>query len=127
MRSGWCTEVDMVAVRNDGPAQAALRDRILSAAYDLFSTRGIRRVGIGAIVSRSGVARATVYRQFQSKDELVLAFLERRQVQWTYEAIEAEARRRGATPEQRLLAIFDVFDEWFHRKDFEACSFINVL
>jgi hypothetical protein len=34
---------------------------------------------------------------------------------------------RGSDPEQRLLAIFDVFDEWFHREDFEACSFINVL
>jgi hypothetical protein len=41
--------------------------------------------------------------------------------------VEAEARRRGSTPEEQLLAIFDLFDEWFHREDFEACSFINVL
>ena len=41
--------------------------------------------------------------------------------------VEAEARRRGATPEERLLAIFDVFDDWFQRDDFEACSFIKVL
>ena len=41
--------------------------------------------------------------------------------------MEAGARARGATPEERLLAIFDVFDEWFRREDFEACSFVNVL
>jgi hypothetical protein len=41
--------------------------------------------------------------------------------------VEAEARRRAATPEEQLLAIFDLFDEWFHRDDFEGCSFVNVL
>jgi hypothetical protein len=41
--------------------------------------------------------------------------------------VEAEARRGGETPEEQLLAIFDLFDEWFHRPDFEGCSFINVL
>jgi hypothetical protein len=38
-----------------------------------------------------------------------------------------QARRRGSTPEEQLLAIFGLFDEWFHREDFEGCSFINVL
>ena len=37
------------------------------------------------------------------------------------------AESRGATPDEQLLAIFDIFDEWFRREDFEACSFINVL
>lgn len=103
------------------------RERILSTACELFARRGVRDVGIDQIVRDSGVARATVYRYFPSKDELVLAFLQRREEQWTYEAIEAEAARRGPTAEQQLLAIFDIFDEWFHREDFEACSFINVL
>jgi AcrR family transcriptional regulator len=105
----------------------SVRERILNAAYGLFSRRGIRDVGIDAIVRESGVARATVYRHFASKDDLALAFLERRERQWTFAEIEAEARRRGATAEDQLLAVFDVFDDWFHRDDFEACSFINVL
>jgi hypothetical protein len=41
--------------------------------------------------------------------------------------VEAEARRRGSTPEAQLLAIFDTFDEWFRSADFDACAFINVL
>jgi len=109
-----------------GPELRA-RKRILDAAYDLFSRRGIRAVGIDEIVARAEVAKATLYRHFRTKDELVLSFLERREELWTKEFVEAEARRRGATPEERLVAIFDVFDEWFHDEKFEACSFINTL
>jgi AcrR family transcriptional regulator len=103
------------------------RERILATSYDLFSRRGIRGVGVDEVIEQAGVAKATLYRHFASKDELVLAFLERREQRWTREFVEAGARRRGTTPEEQLLAIFDVFDEWFRREDFEACSFINVL
>jgi AcrR family transcriptional regulator len=103
------------------------RERILESAYHLFSQRGVRAVGIDEVIDRAGVAKATLYRHFPSKDDLVLAFLQRRERRWTLEFIEAEARRRGSTPEGRLLAIFDVFDEWFRKDDFEGCSFINVM
>jgi AcrR family transcriptional regulator len=103
------------------------RERILDAAYELFSRHGVRAVGIDAVVSRSGVARMTLYRHFPSKDDLVLAFLERRERLWTIEWLQGEVERRATDPRERLLAIFDVFDEWFHREDFEGCSFINVL
>jgi AcrR family transcriptional regulator len=103
------------------------RERILDTAYELFSRRGIRDVGIGEVIERAEVAKATLYRHFPSKDDLVIAFLERREERWTLAWVEAEAKRRGTTPEDQLLAIFELFDEWFHRDDFEACSFINVL
>jgi AcrR family transcriptional regulator len=103
------------------------RERILDSAYELFSRRAIRDVGVDEVVERAGVAKATLYRHFPSKDHLVIAFLERRGERWTLAWVEAEARRRGSTPEEQLLAIFDLFDEWFRRDDFEACSFINVL
>jgi AcrR family transcriptional regulator len=109
------------------PVEPPVRARILETAYDLFSRRGIRDVGIDEVIERAGVAKATLYRHFPSKDDLALAFLDRREQRWTHEWLEAETRRRGATPEERLLAVFDVFDEWFRRDDFEACSFINVL
>lgn len=103
------------------------RERILSTAYELFSQRGIRDVGVEEVITRSGVAKATLYRHFPSKDALVLAFLARREQRWTLETVEVGARERGRTPEERLLAVFDVFDEWFRRDDFDACAFINVL
>jgi AcrR family transcriptional regulator len=108
-------------------AEPEARERILASSYQLFARRGIRGVGIEEVIDRAGVAKATLYRHFPSKDQLVLAFLERREQLWTRAFVEAEARQRGTTPEEQLLAIFDVFDEWFRRDDFEACSFINVL
>ncbi len=108
-------------------AKLEARERILETAYELFSRRAIRDVGIDEVVERAGVAKATLYRHFPSKDDLVVAFLERREERWTRAWVEEEARRRGTTPEEQLLAIFELFDEWFHRDDFEACSFVNVL
>ena len=103
------------------------RERIVDSSYELFSQRGIQAVGVDELIEKAGVAKATLYRHFPSKDDLVLAFLECREELWTHELVEAGAKSRGSTPEEQLLAIFDVFDEWFRREDFEACSFINVL
>ena len=108
-------------------APSKAHERILVAAYELFAHRGIQAVGIDAIVERSGVARQTLYRHFTSKQELVLAFLQRREQLWTKGWLQAEVCRRAETPDARLLAIFDVFDEWFRQADFEGCWFINVL
>ena len=117
----------MSAVEAIPQSKPDARERILDTAYELFSRRGVRDVGIDEVIERAGVAKATLYRHFPSKDDLVIAFLERREQRWTLAWVEAEARRRGTTPEDQLLAIFELFDEWFHRDDFEACSFINVL
>ncbi len=62
-------------------------DRILATAYELFSRRGIRDVGTNELISRSGVAKATFYRHFPSKDALVLAFLALRDQVWTVDLI----------------------------------------
>jgi AcrR family transcriptional regulator len=78
-------------------------------------------------VAESGVAKMSLYRHFGSKDELVLTFLQERERRWTNEWLRAEVERRGVTASQRMLAIFDVFGEWFLIEDFEGCSFINVL
>lgn len=109
------------------PASSA-RERILSSAYDLFSRRGIRAVGTDEVIERAGVARATLYRHFATKNDLVLAVLQRREELWTHGLIEEQSRRRGNTPEEQLLAIFDVMHDWFQLRDrYEGCSFINVL
>jgi AcrR family transcriptional regulator len=103
------------------------RDRILDAAYDLFSRRSVGAVGINEVIASASVAKATLYHYFPSKADLVLAFLQEREQRWTLGWVEAESRRRGSTPEERLLAIFDLFDGWFSEDTFEGCSFINVL
>jgi AcrR family transcriptional regulator len=109
-----------------GPGGGA-RGRILDTAYELFSRNGIRAVGIDRIIAEAGIAKATLYRHFPSKEQLVLAFLDLRERRWTHEWLEAESERRAATRQERVLVVFDVLDEWFHRADYEGCSFINTL
>jgi AcrR family transcriptional regulator len=109
------------------PQNAKARDRILAAAYDLFSRHGIRAVGIDAIIEQSGVARMTLYRHFKSKEQLVLTFLSQREMLWTNGWLQAEVASRARAPRDRLLAIFDVFGDWFHLQGFEGCTFINVM
>ena len=104
------------------------RERILCAAYELFGRRGIRAVGTDEVIARAGVAKATLYRHFATKNDLVLAVLERREQLWTHGLIEAQSGLLGDTPEEQLLAIFDVMHDWFQSRDgYEGCSFINVL
>ena len=90
--------------------QADARQRILDSSYELFSRRGIRDVGVDDVIENAEVAKATLYRHFRSKDDLVLAFLECREERWSQDLVEAGARSRGSTPEEQLMAIFDVFD-----------------
>ncbi len=110
-----------------GPTLTA-RERILTTAYRLFTRRGIRAVGTDEVIAVSGVAKATLYRHFPSKNDLVLAVLQRREELWTLGLVEQQSRLRGETPEEQLLAIFDVFHDWFQKRDdFDGCSFINIL
>jgi AcrR family transcriptional regulator len=100
---------------------------LLDAAYELFSRDGVQAVGIDTVIAEAGVAKATLYRNFGSKDDLAVAFLEERERRWTFGWLRAEVERRETQPAARLLAIFDVFGEWFARADYEGCAFVNVL
>jgi|SRR5437764_11297288 len=106
---------------------ATARERIDRTAYELFSRHGIRAVGVDAVIARSGVAKQTLYRHYPSKNDLALAFLRRREELWTRTWLEREVERQARTPGGKLLVIFDTFDKWFRRSDFEACSFMKVL
>ncbi len=112
-------------VRRARPASG--RERLLDAAYELFSRGGVQAVGVDAVIAEAGVAKATLYRNFESKDELALAFLEERERRWTFGWLRREVEDRTSDPAQRLLTIFDVFGEWFAREDYEGCAFVNVL
>src|SRR5580658_100319 len=110
---------------NEG--QDSGRERVSRAAYELFSRDGVRAVGVDAIIARAGTAKMTFYRNFPSKDDLIIDFLRQREQLWTRDWLQAESQRRGATPREQLLAIFDVFSEWFGRPDFEGCAFLTTM
>jgi AcrR family transcriptional regulator len=103
------------------------RERIRRAAYDLFSEQGIRAVGVDTVIAKAGVAKMTLYRNFPSKNDLVLDFLRRREERWTNQWLIGEVMRRATQPADRLLAVFDVFSDWFGRPDFEGCAFLATM
>jgi AcrR family transcriptional regulator len=103
------------------------RERILHTAYDLFARNGIRAVGVDRIVAESGVAKTTLYRHFASKDDLVVAALGLREELWSRDWLQHEVEQRGGPASARLLAIFDVFGDWFRTDDYEGCLFMRTL
>ncbi|MDX6483552.1 MAG: hypothetical protein QOE95_1323 [Gaiellaceae bacterium] len=113
-------------VNVDGVALADARERTLLTAYELFRTHGVTAVGVDRIVADAGVAKTTLYRHFRSKEELVLAVLDRHEQVWTHGWFERVSLAGGETPEAKLLAVFDAFDEWFRQDGYRGCLFTNV-
>jgi AcrR family transcriptional regulator len=103
------------------------RERVLRTAYELFLKHGFTAVGVDRIVAEAGVAKTTLYRHFHSKDDLVVAVLERNEDLWTRGWLEPETRRRADTADGRILAVFQAFDEWFRDEGYQGCLFTNSV
>jgi AcrR family transcriptional regulator len=97
------------------------RERLLQAASDLFYAEGVQSVGIDRVIERAGVAKASLYSTFGSKEQLVCAYLDARHAQML-------GRLRAAVdavedPVERILAVFDAQARLFGRPDFHGCAF----
>jgi AcrR family transcriptional regulator len=101
------------------------RDRILDAASELFNTRGVNSVGVDTIIQHAGVAKMSLYKHFESKDDLVAAFLERTDDHW-FAWLTETVERLSPTPKGRPLAFFDALHEWFESPGFRGCPFLNT-
>jgi AcrR family transcriptional regulator len=97
--------------------------KLLDAAEELFYARGIQTVGMDDIRSTSGVSLKRLYQVFPAKEQLVEAYLERRDAQWRARLAEYVDTYEGA--ERRLLAVFDWLGLWFGEPGFRGCAWIN--
>ena len=102
-----------------------LQQRLLDAATELFYSQGIKSTGIDAIVKHAGTNKMTLYKYFPSKDDLVIAFLRKRDEDFTSWFIE-QINIKATQPKDKMLAIFDVIDEWMAIPAFRGCAFINA-
>ena len=102
------------------------RERILSIAADLFYAQGIRATGVDLIIARAEVAKATFYRHFPTKDDLVVAFLVLRDSAWR-DWLKQAVERISADPMGRPLAVFDALGERFREQQFRGCAFVNTM
>ncbi|WP_242908716.1 TetR/AcrR family transcriptional regulator [Actinomadura terrae] len=101
------------------------RDRILRTATDLFYVYGIRGVGVDRIIAESGVAKATLYAHFKSKDDLVLTFLRYSDEKWRQMLREA-AESAGDHPREQLVGMFGAIEAAAQGGgQFRGCVFIN--
>jgi AcrR family transcriptional regulator len=104
--------------------RASARERLLAAADELFYKEGVHTVGIDRVIEHAGVAKATLYSVFGSKDELIRAYLESRH-QSRQDRIARHLARSG-TPRERLLAVFDALGEAFAEPGYHGCAFLNA-
>jgi AcrR family transcriptional regulator len=108
-----------------GGTGLSARERLLAAAEELFYAEGVHTVGIDRVIERAGVAKATLYNTFGSKDELVRAYLIRHNEAWR-ERLTRQLAEHYQTPRQKLLGVFDVLGERFARPGFRGCAFANA-
>lgn len=101
------------------------RERILRAAAKLFYEQGFHSTGIDRIIAEAGVAKMSLYQHFRSKDELVGAFLARRDDFWC-DWLAGRVETLASSPKARLPAVFDALGEWFASDEFRGCAFINA-
>src|SRR6266540_4039281 len=94
---------------------AVAREQALDAAEKLFYGRGIQTVGMDDIRSTSGVSLKRLYQLFPAKEQLVEAYLERRDIRWR-QRLAAHVDRQ-TDPERRILAVFDWLGQWFGEPD----------
>jgi AcrR family transcriptional regulator len=98
---------------------------VLDAAAELFYARGVHEVGMDELITATGLGKATVYRLFPTKDELIGAYL-RRLAAEILAAIDADIARHPDNPAAAVRAIFAAIAEDLARPGFRGCAFNNA-
>lgn len=99
------------------------KQHLIDTAYQLFNRHGYHATGIDRILEESGVSKATLYKHFRSKEELILAVLQQRNEQVL---ALMKARIDQSRSKQPVLTVFDVLSEWFDSDSFFGCNFIRA-
>jgi AcrR family transcriptional regulator len=102
------------------------RDRILGTAARLFHRHGIGATGIDRVIAEAGVAKATFYRQFPSKEELVLAWIRDPATRW-FDRLFERAKRRSDAPARVIPAVFDEVADWLERDGYRGCPYLHTI
>jgi AcrR family transcriptional regulator len=110
---------------SDGQMKVSARDRLLAAASDLFYERGIQATGVDSLIAAAGVAKATFYRHFPSKDDLVAAWLRQPRTRWL-DDIRERVDTHQTDAAGRIPYFFDVVGEWLEEGEFRGCPYLNV-
>jgi AcrR family transcriptional regulator len=101
------------------------RERILAAATLLFAENGVSRTGVDTLIEAAGVAKATFYRHFPSKDALVVAWLEDPRTRW-FDRLRAQVESQAGAPDEIVPMLFEAVAEWLEAGDFVGCPYLST-
>ncbi len=102
-----------------------VRDTIIETASNLFYQNGYNLTGINEIIKEAGIAKATLYSHFRSKDDICLAFLDHRhQIFLSQVKLHLEQAEKG---NRQILGLFDFLNTFFNGKDFNGCACLNTI
>jgi AcrR family transcriptional regulator len=107
------------------PRGPAPRNRILSAASRSFGEVGVRATGVDTLIESAGVAKATFYRHFPSKDDLIVAWLQDEQTRW-FDRLRAEVEARTSKPDEVVPEFFGAVIDWLEAGDYRGCPYLNT-
>lgn len=105
--------------------RAEKREHLIQVAAALFNRHGYHGAGVDRVIAEAGIAKTTLYRHFRSKEELIVAALQRVDGEFR-EAMRMFVEARSPDPAGRLLATFDFLESWFADKNFHGCPFISA-
>ncbi len=101
------------------------KDELVDKALEVFYRDGFHATGMDKLVAETGISKTSMYKYFRTKEELILATLERRHTNLM--ALLADASdARADTPKGQLLASFDALQEWIASDEFNSCMFIKA-
>ncbi|MBX3377475.1 MAG: TetR/AcrR family transcriptional regulator [Phycisphaeraceae bacterium] len=106
--------------------QVSTKDKFIHAANLLFYEKGFHATGLDEIIDAVGVTKTTFYKHFESKDELAIAVLHRRDAMELTEWMGLVAKRGGGDPKAEILALFDEVEEWLSDPGFAGCMFFKA-
>ena len=118
--------VYLLSIGRSTVAQSSKREQLIQASLELFSLTGYSAVGVNTIAEKAGVTKKTLYHHFKSKEELILAVL-RYYDERHRNSFMRSVEERAKNPEDRLLVIFDILEEWFNSKNFSGCLFVRAM
>lgn len=107
-------------------ARKSIEEKLLLAARRLFCRAGIHATGVTRILEEAGVARASLYTHYGSKENLLKAVFDTEANMW-FHWFDLDLPHLKCSPRERILALFDLLEKWFAKEDFFGCVFINAV
>ncbi|MBC9797243.1 TetR/AcrR family transcriptional regulator [Sinomicrobium weinanense] len=105
--------------------KAGVKERIITTASDLFYHNGYNQTGINQIIAEADVAKASMYQHFRSKEDIAVAYLQKRHISWIDDLTAFLSKEE--TAKGKLTACFDYLLQWLKEVEYRGCGFQNII